>query len=60
MQTVFNIILLILFVIALVCGIYLIINWRHMVESDKERERQFLDWLKQVEEDLKKEKDDDC
>ena len=58
MQAIFNIILLILFVIALVFGIYLIINWRHMVESDKERERQFLDWLKQVEEDLKKEKDE--
>ena len=54
MQTIINIMLLFLFVLTVAIGFYLIANWRHLVKSDKEREKRFLDWLNQVEQDLNK------
>ena len=55
MQTIFNVILLILFVVSFAYGIYLLLNWKMLVKSNKQREQEFYDWLDQCEEDLKKE-----
>lgn len=57
-DTLFNIILLILFVFSFVFGIYLLLNWKMLVKSNKEKEQEFYKYVDLVyemdEEDLDK------
>ena len=58
MQMVFNIILLVLFVFVLFFGVYILLNWKMLVKSNKEKEQEFYKYVDLVyemdEEDLDK------